>query len=290
MLSGRAARCLGSTLVIIVPVSLMFCVPASTAFAQTTHWPVMTLLERQTISKKPSRLPLIRDFQMSRQPRDYWIWGSMGTGRRLEHASTLYILQGEVNPSRHRAPQLVHKGMAPRLLPHQVWLVYRLADLQVTAADRHHMFQQLQRWRNQGTQVMGIQLDFDSGTAQLQGYAQFLQQFRAQLPASYQLSITGLLDWVNVAPADPSHRLLILQALHNSIDEIVIQTYQGRHTIPNYQLYLSKVNGLGIPFKIGVIEQDQDLMLPIHIEQSRWYRGRVIFLLKAPASTLVPHK
>ncbi len=65
----------------------------------------------------------------------------------------------------------------------------------------------------------------------------FLSDLRRQLPAKYRLSITGLLDWS--ANGDPEK----LAALGNMVDEIVVQTYQGRKTIPGYENYLARLVG-----------------------------------------------
>jgi hypothetical protein len=43
--------------------------------------------------------------------------------------------------------------------------------------------------------IKGVQLDIDSPTANLPQYAEFLKQFRRQLPKESQVSITALLDW-----------------------------------------------------------------------------------------------
>ncbi|MFN4093436.1 MAG: DUF3142 domain-containing protein, partial [Acinetobacter johnsonii] len=75
-------------------------------------------------------------------------------------------------------------------------------------------------------------------------YALFLSQLRKQLPQHYQLSITGLMDWTNVTNQET------LNLLNNTIDELVIQTYQGSTTLPNYAAYLKKVSALKLPYKI----------------------------------------
>jgi hypothetical protein len=78
----------------------------------------------------------------------------------------------------------------------------------------------------------------------LNEYAYFLSQFRSQLPAQYKLSITGLLDWTNFKEQDT------LKLLRQNIDELVIQTYQGTTSIPNYPEYLKRIASLNCLIKL----------------------------------------
>ncbi len=61
---------------------------------------------------------------------------------------------------------------------------------------------QVQRWRDAGNPVVGIQIDFDTRTQYLHEYADFLRDLRQRLPADLRLSITGLMDWSS--NADPA--------------------------------------------------------------------------------------
>lgn len=61
------------------------------------------------------------------------------------------------------------------------------------------------------------------------------------------------------------------------MDEVVVQTYQGRHSIPDYAAYLPRMNRLGLPFKIGLI-QDGAWEEPKYLQTSEWFRGYVVFL------------
>ena len=99
-----------------------------------------------------------------------------------------------------------------------------------------------------------------------------MRDLRTRLPAGYRLSITGLLDWSSQAnPAE-------LAALRNTIDEIVLQTYQGRRTISNYRTYLASLMRLRIPFKIGLV-QGGEWQAPADLAENPWFRGYVVFLL-----------
>lgn len=206
--------------------------------------------------------------------QDFWVWGRVNPAPYLSHASELYVLQGEIGYSRSQQ-QLVFNSQGMRLTtlaPARIWLVYRTTTLNWTPALIQALVQRLDSWQRYDNQVIGLQIDFDSATQQLTHYAQFLQQIRQQLPKRYQLSATGLLDWSH---ADAN----TIMALNRSLDEIVIQTYQGKKTIANYQAYLPALGQLKMPFKIGLVQHGQWLATP-NFEKNPYFRGYVVFLLR----------
>jgi hypothetical protein len=71
----------------------------------------------------------------------------------------------------------------------------------------------------------------------------------------------------------------VINQLQGVVDEVVVQTYQGRRTIPNYRSYLPRIARLTLPFKIGLV-QDGDWEAPAELTGSPWFRGYVVFLLK----------
>ena len=193
----------------------------------------------------------------------------------IKQAKTLYILQGQINATR-RAPQrgvqLIAQGMSvPRLTQGHVWVVYRAHTLRWPERVYTQVLGQVQRWRDAGNPVIGIQIDFDARTQYLHEYADFLRDLRRRLPADLRLSITGLMDWSS--NADPT----AIAQLKGVVDEVVVQTYQGRHSIPDYAAYLPRMNRLGVPFKIGLI-QGGEWQAPGYLQESEWFRGYVVFL------------
>ncbi|ONG39800.1 hypothetical protein BKE30_08435 [Alkanindiges hydrocarboniclasticus] len=216
----------------------------------------------------------------------FWLWGNISPAPYLRnnihkpnstdwHSTTeLYVLQGEIGFSRIlQKPGLTPQGMGlTTIKPAKIWLVYRTTTLQWTPAFMQQIVGRLQSWKNYNNQVVGLQIDFDSATGQLKPYTEFLQRIRQQLPTDYQLSATGLLDWIN---ADKTS----LASLHNTVDEVVIQTYQGRHTITNYQAYLPALSHLKMPFKIGLVQHGQWLANSA-IEKNPYFKGYVVFLLR----------
>lgn len=204
----------------------------------------------------------------------FWLWGGVKPQAALAGASTLYILQGQVAPlsDKDDVGRLIAQGGA---VPHrrrgEIWLDYRAHTLRWSPAVYGQILARLQRWRAAGDPVVGLQIDFDSGTRHLADYAAFLRDLRTRLPADCRLSITGLLDWSSQGDS------AALGALGGVVDEVVLQTYQGRHTIPGYQAYLARLSRMTIPFRIGLIEGGE-WTAPPDLAANPWFRGYVVFL------------
>ena len=70
----------------------------------------------------------------------------------------------------------------------------------------------------------------------------------------------------------------MLNRLGKVLDEVVVQTYQGRHSIPDNARYLPRVARLQLPYRIGLV-QGGEWKAPEYLEDSPWFRGYVVFLL-----------
>lgn len=132
---------------------------------------------------------------------------------------------------------------------------------------------ELARWEHAGNRMEGMQIDFDAATPGLGRYAAFLKEVRRRLPAHAKLSVTGLLDWS--ANGDPR----ALAALAGIVDEAVIQTYQGRTTIPGYAAYFRAIDTLPLRHKIALVEGG-DWTPPPALARDKRFAGYVVFLLK----------
>lgn len=205
----------------------------------------------------------------------FWIWGGVRPQPVLARAENLYILQGQVVEVRKRNQSkvmVIPQGMpVAKVKRGRTWLVYRATTLRWTPEIMQTLLSRLQHWQLSGNDVAGLQIDFDARTKHLREYADFLRQVRAALPANFQLGITGLLDWTSNGDAEA------IDQLKEIVDEIIIQTYQGKQTIANYNSYLPALARLTIPFKIGLI-QNGEWQAPTNLVSSPWFRGYVIFL------------
>ena len=126
-------------------------------------------------------------------------------------------------------------------------------------------------WARTSPHVAGLQLDFDARTRHLDRYAAFLEQVRTTLPRRYKLSITGLMDWS--ANGDPEQ----LRRLAGTVDEVVIQTYQGRSTIPGYDTYFRRMRDFPVPFRVGLVEGGL-WTEPGSLRREPNFRGYVVFV------------
>jgi hypothetical protein len=189
----------------------------------------------------------------------------------LTSARSLYLLQGQVDDG--DPVRLVAQRPAVPKIPHaDVWMVVRVETLDWPDPVYKQVLAALARWRAAGSNVVGLQIDFDAGTRHLERYASFLADLRKRLPREYRLSITGLLDWSS--NGDPAG----LAALGGVVDEVVLQIYQGRRVIPGYAGYLAALDRLRVPFRIGLL-QGGEWEAPDRLAANPWFRGYVVFLV-----------
>ncbi|MFV0644410.1 MAG: DUF3142 domain-containing protein [Sphingomonadaceae bacterium] len=209
----------------------------------------------------------------------YFLWAGVRPPPELAHARMVYILAGEVRagngayivPLRPQVPQIDHAD---------IWLVIRVETLDWQESTQDQLARMIGQWSAQN-RLAGVQIDFDSATLGLEHYASFLADLRKRLPAQYQLSITGLMDW------SANGERQALDTLAGTVDEIVIQTYQGRSTIPGFEAYLDSFVDLPMPYKIGIV-QDADWQVPASVRRDPEYRGNVVFLLNPPGRASAP--
>ncbi|WP_322050289.1 DUF3142 domain-containing protein [Paraburkholderia bannensis] len=204
----------------------------------------------------------------------FWLWAGVKPQAVLHDARTVYVLQGQIEaaPGDESQVRFIAQGVAAPDAPNaRLWLVYRAHTLRWTPRVTQIMLAQLARWRASGHAISGIQIDFDARTLHLQDYLDFLRTLRETLPADCRLSITGLLDWSSRIDADQVNQL------KHIVDEVVVQTYQGRRTITRYDAYLPRVARLQLPFRIGII-QGGVWEAPPYLDANPWFRGYVVFL------------
>jgi hypothetical protein len=179
-------------------------------------------------------------------------------------------------------PRLIAQRSAlPRIDHAEVWMVVRVQTLAWPEPVYTQVLAALNRWRNSGNTVVGVQIDFDAATHHLKDYAAFLGDLRRRLPPGTRLGVTGLLDWSS--HGDPAG----LDALAGVVDEVVLQIYQGRHVIPGYEAYLANLDRLRLPFRIGLL-QGGEWSPPSGLETQPWFRGYVVFLVNETGGGCLP--
>lgn len=180
------------------------------------------------------------------------------------------MLWGEVR-RRDPARVAVLRPEPPRNPGPEIWLVIRAERLDWREGVYERLLDEVDRWRTRGNRMAGVQIDFDAATLRLGDYAGFLRDLRRRLPEDLQLSATGLMDWSSGAGAED------LAALGEVLDEVVIQTYQGRATIPGYRRYLRSLERLEMPYRLGLIEGGE-WEAPPGLARDAYFRGYVVFL------------
>ncbi|MTD26220.1 DUF3142 domain-containing protein [Erwinia sorbitola] len=204
----------------------------------------------------------------------FWLWSGVRPGPELKAARTVYLHQGEV-VTRQGQAQFVRMGLpVSRLSFPQIWLTVRMETLDVPDEMLARIVRLAQRWAQAGNQVVGVQIDFDAATHRLDSYSIFLQRLRTVLPGQFSLGVTGLLDWAKTGNVATLNTL--------PVDELVIQSYQGRQTVSNYADYFPALAALRIPFRLGLVQHGHwDKQDEQHLLASPWYRGSVVFMLNA---------
>lgn len=197
----------------------------------------------------------------------FFLWAGVTPPAAMARARVVYLLAGEVR----RDGAYVPLRAVPHVTGAEVWLVVRAARIDWTPSLEDRILAELDRWAGRN-RLAGLQIDFDASTRHLDHYAAFLANLRARLPQRYRLSVTGLMDWS--AHADPA----ALARLRGVVDEIVVQSYQGRHTIPGYDAYLARLGRVPVPFRVAVVEGGE-WREPAFLRATPAYRGTVVFLL-----------
>jgi hypothetical protein len=206
-------------------------------------------------------------------PRHYdsfFLWSGVRPPDYLRDARSVYLLWGELRAD-DREQIVALRREAPRNPGPTLWLVVRAERLDWGEGAYRQLLGEAERWRRGGNRLAGIQVDFDAATLRLGTYAAFLRDLRRRMPADLKLSATGLMDWSSGAAPDD------LAALAGVLDEVVVQTYQGRTTIPDYERYLPTLERLDIPYRIGLIEGGE-WSPPTDLARDPQFEGYVVFL------------
>lgn len=213
----------------------------------------------------------------------FWLWAAVRPQPVLHQAETLYLHQGEITRRQGKTVFLRQGIPVSKLHINHLWLTYRVSTLNISEKQLRRMLKIREKWLANGNQVAGIQIDFDARSYELAHYVTFLQTLRRQLPTACRLSVTGLLDWAKTGDIKQLNRL------NHVVDELVVQTYQGRHTINNYRDYLPALLALKVPFRIGLIQHGRwDERWQYRLAASPFYRGEAVFLINPVPARRVP--
>ncbi len=203
----------------------------------------------------------------------FWLWAGVKPQPVLKNAKTIYILEAEILDGPSTAFHS-RRSATPRIEHADLWIVYRVETLDWDPAIIARINADVTRWRTAGNRVTGVQIDFDAATQGLSDYARFLTDLRKKLPKNCKLSITGLLDW----SSGQGEQGPALNALSDVVDEVVLQSYQARSTVPEYERYLPQLAKLRLPFRIGLVQHGK-WQAPSSLKANPYFKGYVVFLV-----------
>jgi hypothetical protein len=190
----------------------------------------------------------------------FWLW----SGSYVEAAAAgahpfdvLYVQSGRIDSYNKNSVSWRWPARIPRAA--EYWAVWRY-DWQARPAEAQiaviaGAFQKRQaEAAAQGNTVVGIQLDYDCPTDDLQEYASFLEIARKALPAGTRISVTALLDWFR-----PGTRVGDVLA---KTSEFVPQFYD---VAPSSRIEMRGIaepidparwgpvfNSFGVPYRVGI--------------------------------------
>lgn len=201
----------------------------------------------------------------------FFLWAGVRPPEVLARARTIYLLAGEVRAGDNARLVPLRPG-TPRVGHAAIWMTVRVERLDWREGVYSRILDDLARWEAAGNRLAGLQIDFDARTRGLADYARFLADLRHRLPGRYKLSVTGLMDWS--AQGDSA----ALARLGGTVDEVVIQTYQGRSTIPGYERYMASLERLPLPYRVALVEGGE-WRAPAGLGRDPEFKGYVVFLL-----------
>lgn len=214
-------------------------------------------------------------FKEKKHPISYWIWAGITTNDAPSN-SELYIYQGVIKKSSNNDYNYQHIGLYPHpIKSKKLYLAYRLEGGLPDAKQIVSIFQDRALWwQSHDIPPNGLQLDFDAPTSKLIVYSNFLREVRQLLPKEYDLSITGLGDWIALGNKEA------MKSITNVTNEIVFQLYQGKKPLKNIENYVHMLKNYHRPFRIGLLlHHPGDKHIAI-LKQNRNFKGVIYFIQK----------
>lgn len=202
-----------------------------------------------------------------------WVWAGQSPDARRS-SEQLYVYQGIFRAE--GLPRYEFRGPKPRLMKGDktpIVLTYRLQALvppgMVEARYRAHA----QAWRRRGSNVAGLQIDYDCPTARLPEYARWLEALGRQIEGGAELSITGLGDWL--VSAQPNH----LKNLSQQAAFIAFMMYHGRKALDPIEPFAVALARANFPFKLGLFQNQSSWPQLRKVRDAPGYRGDIFFVI-----------
>jgi hypothetical protein len=214
-------------------------------------------------------------YSLKAKKNSYWVWAGISIADVPSSDAPLYLYQGLITKENEYI-RFLHRGLFPHPLPNRnIHLVFRMNFLDKSSAFTNTILAIVDDWNYHGNHIKGIQLDFDSPTAKISEYAKFLKEVRNKLPQEYELSVTGLGDWLISGTPDS------LSSISKNVNYIVFQLYHVNRPLENMELYFDKLGKLNFPFKIGLLNNTSSI-IPDNsfLNYNKFFLGKIYFLQK----------
>lgn len=207
------------------------------------------------------------------QTSAYWIWGNT-VPENVRFSKNLYTYQGVFDVVGNRKIYRF-EGLTPRLIDGyagRLILTYRLESLVPPEMVVSRFIAHRQAWKRHGVFVDGIQIDYDSPTAKLREYADWLVLLKNAVGNGTPISITGLGDWL--ASSSPSH----LKELSSKVSFIAFMMYHGSQPLKRLDNYTFRLARLSLPFKLGRLQTQSYAKEFESVHLAPGYQGEIIFV------------
>ena len=196
-----------------------------------------------------------------------WIWPKAFVAQKAK-TGEIFLLQAQFAQN----DSVIARGPSPFPWPNvKLHLVFRL-DREPEVGKVLALFERVRRnWERAGVKIIGLQLDYDSPTSKLASYANTVKQLREKLPKEFQLSVTGLSDWIEMGG---NNRLV---ESWNGV-EIFYQLYQGKRPHQNLEKFISRTKACKSSFRLGLLPgQNLTLAQKAILEKNENFRGYIRF-------------
>lgn len=199
-------------------------------------------------------------------PQSCWIWKDSDV--KLADTYEHWVLyQGDIISGKSTA--FVKRGVMPDYVEgHELTLLFRLYTIPPVEFLASQIRYTIEQWALHGVSIKAIQLDYDSLSAELDYYADYISALKRMLP-SLSISITGLASWYD-------DNLIDLKKLGAEVEYIAFQLYQNYAPLDGAEQYARRLVGYPFPYKIGITLHNG--FSSYRFEEGPHYIGKIVFI------------
>lgn len=201
---------------------------------------------------------------------DYWVWG-WGDMVYVPKDSPVVLYQGDYMIY-GGALSFVKRGVDPNasFKNNDVSLLVRVYVVENPELLAKNIGYLISEWRGYGVVINHVQLDYDSPSAGLDQYSEFISELKTNIDGlEVQLSSTGLLAWLHDNPSG-------VKKVAEQVSFITYQLYSDFHPVTGLDSYYPAIKGINYPYKIGVTTSFR--FSSVNFPKNSSYIGQSVFL------------